>query len=148
MPSIREQVLQEVHTRRSAIPDFSHYRNPDVEPREEDLPATIQDDGGETVLGSLAHGVDRYELQFVITIMVVEIEGQALETTLDDAFVLVVRTLVADPTLGGLAEHVARGDVSEPGYERAEGGRSQAQVEVAFTVTFSAAEDDPSVLAP
>ena len=141
--SRREQVLAKNKTVLAAIPAFAEFernRPDDWEP--ESLPFGHQIDGGEEAIDGAA-GEDN----FVAAVSVVlggKLRGE------EDAFAMLNRlyaecwkALAADPTLGGLAQDIRLGGLTDPEPVAEEGVGEYAAATMEYSIFYATAEGDP-----
>lgn len=144
MASIRRQILQAIEATLNGLAGYTVLVNPDREPDVEEMPALILLYGPEQV-PEFVSGVLQGRMTFTVEI---HVTGADLETALDDAYVAAANAILADPSVGGLANDLKWAGLGEPDFVREEGHRRTAAQAVDFTVDFWTSEQAVDQQAP
>jgi len=155
MASVRAQIFATVKARLDDVLAGLGWTTLAVNPREAldeaKWNALVLMHGGDRVVAGLTGMVERRQLTFSVGALVREANGRTAEDLLDDWYVA-VRDGLVDPDdiqLGGLAEMIEEGDLSDPAIGRSPKGAWYIGAQLLeFTVQYLAREGDATVVGP
>lgn len=155
MPSVRAQIFAYEKAKLELIRVALGWKTLEVNPRdtidEAKWNALVFNHGGDRVLRGLTGGVERRELTFTVGALLKEAGGDTAEELLD-AWYVAVRDGLIDPDdiqLGGLAEMIEEGELSDPAIGRsAKGAQMIGAQMLEFRVQYLAREGDATAVGP
>lgn len=147
--TVREQVLQAFEAAlgnvTATVPEAVIERNRDIEVTS--FPAVVMVDRGQSI-GQDDTGIKRVRMGVDVEMYAAAPTFDQLAGALDRLYSAVVKAVLADHTLGGVAVDVAEDDMTDPEIDRAEGRGPNIAASLGFNIEYWVAEDDPDVLAP
>lgn len=147
MASLRAQILDALEMKIAGAAGVAGFvRNPDRDPQVEELPLIAMHDGGEGP-PIRSTGAIEAELSITVEIYVDEAAGMTREQRLDQFYAAIYQAILVDQALGGLADDIRRGDLSDPEFNRDEGHQPYAAIAVEFLVRYTTNEIDISIRA-
>ncbi len=141
---IREQILQAIVTKLGNLTGVTIERNRDAAVQA--FPSLIVRDGNQET-ASINSGMTDYTMTVSIEGFVKSSSTASIGTDLNDLYARIVKAIIADYTLGGIAE-----DIAETGMDMLiddmPGNAPHGAFNVTFQVKYTTLENDPYSLAP